>query len=217
MAYIKNIGNNIYAFIFDNHYDLGMTFLRYQEFYESPYSQFYRKQFNLIDYMEFYAKNQSDSNCFSYPSDYSGYNFPDFIFPEAYPEKENKYDVQMLELYTQAKIKSRNNKFYIIGCVEGEEDTLIHEIAHALFYLENEYRKEMGTLIKKIPNKHYNTFKDILKENMYRDEVMNDEIQAYLATGVEPFEEDLNRAKFPIKSNIKRFSKVFAKYYKAND
>ena len=60
-----------------------MHFLRAQEFYESPFPEFKGKNFNLIDYMEKYAKAYGD-NVFTYPGDWCGFNIPSNVLKECY-------------------------------------------------------------------------------------------------------------------------------------
>lgn len=47
----------IYLLCFDDRYDCCMYFLRYQEYYESPNQKFYRKQFTIVSYMDWYIKH----------------------------------------------------------------------------------------------------------------------------------------------------------------
>ena len=75
MVNLYKISGNIFCLKFDNNYDLCMHFLRAQEFYESPFPEFKGKNFNLIDYMEKYAKAYGD-NVFTYPGDWCGFNIP---------------------------------------------------------------------------------------------------------------------------------------------
>lgn len=49
---ISEVKPKIFLFESDNSYDLAMTFLRYQETYESPNPKFRNKSFTIIDFME---------------------------------------------------------------------------------------------------------------------------------------------------------------------
>ena len=62
---LKEIKGGIFLVEFDNQYDLAMTFLRYQEFYESP--KFKGKRFTIIDFMEWYSKEYDGA--FTYTKD----------------------------------------------------------------------------------------------------------------------------------------------------
>jgi hypothetical protein len=54
-----------------------MTFLRYQEFYESPSKKFRGKSYKLLDFMKWYASE--NDGIFTYPRDWAGFNFPGSI------------------------------------------------------------------------------------------------------------------------------------------
>jgi hypothetical protein len=75
--------------------------------------------------------------------------------------------------------------FYIIGAKKGDKITLHHEMAHALYYLDFAYRFEMNRLtdvIKQNYKKQYKKLNKELKKMGYNKSVVDDEIQAYLAT-----------------------------------
>ena len=86
------------------------------------------------------------------------------------------------------KIESISQGFlgkYVIGCNNTKGETFQHEICHAKYYLDKEYKKEKDDLLKKIKKSHYNIFKKNLLSIGYPIKVMNDEIQAYLQYGYE--------------------------------
>lgn len=56
-------------------WDLAMTFLRMQEWYESPNPKFARKHFTLEEYMRWYQKAYGNG-AFTYPKDWTGFNVP---------------------------------------------------------------------------------------------------------------------------------------------
>ena len=56
-------------------FELGMLFLRCQEYYESPCKEFNNQPFVVLDFMNWYRKEMK-SKSFTYPEDYIGYNIP---------------------------------------------------------------------------------------------------------------------------------------------
>ena len=71
----KEIYPNLFLFTFPNQYELASTFIRLQEFYESPYKEIKGQYFTLEKYMDRYAKDQED-NKFTYFEDWNGFNVP---------------------------------------------------------------------------------------------------------------------------------------------
>ena len=50
---VKKITDRVYLVTFTNRFDLTMTFMRYQEYYESP--KFRNKIFSLAEFMRWYS------------------------------------------------------------------------------------------------------------------------------------------------------------------
>lgn len=186
-------GNAIFLAEFDSQYDLAMLFLRYQEYYESANPKFKGKMFTLVDFMEWYASKHE--GVFTYPSDWAGFNVPDWVINDVshrIPDF-NKYDLEMRSIVSNIKTKlssrrktyasSNAGKFYLIGAVKGQWDIIDHEIAHGLYYLNESYRKEMDSLVKKMPENEKAEMFDYLKKLGYAKKVWKDETQAYLSTG----------------------------------
>ncbi len=175
---------SIFLMKFESAYDLAMHFLRYQEYYESPNEQFRDKAFTIIDFMEWYAKDNGRA-CFTYPKDWSGYNLPQNVIREVLDlgiPDYNKYDDEMQTLYRQ--IIKTHPKFYLIGACNDDDDTIQHEIAHGLFYTDIQYKKQMTALVKALDQKKRAGIFKHLGNMGYAEHVYVDECQAYLSTGV---------------------------------
>lgn len=204
---ITEIRPKIFFVNFKDSYDMCMTFLRYQEFYESPSPKFRNKIFTIFDYMKWYSKKYGNG-AFTYPKDWSGFNIPGKIPNQVfeYITDWNNYDNNMRDVFEFCKSKypSSTNDFYIIGAV-GKNGALTHEISHGFFSSNKNYKKEMLKLVSKLPKEIYKNFCAKLSKMGYTSKVFKDEIQAYLSTGLfdelcfaKPYEED--------------FIKIFNKY-----
>lgn len=191
-----------------------MHFFRVQEFYESSDNKIRNKPFDFFDAMESYSKKYGNG-AFTYTSDWGGFNIPGEKIEECFIScfkningfKLNKYDSLMYSTFKKIKKKSCNKKFYIIGCLSKDKETLKHEIAHAMYYLDDEYRKECHSLTKQITKSDYLFICKKLKSMGYHRSVCDDEIQAYFSTGLH--ESFKNRAK----KYQSRYKKLFKKYY----
>lgn len=194
-------------------YDLNMLFVRYQEFYESHNPKFRGKNFKLLDFMEWYAKSNKRTGCknlFSYPQDWAGFNIPSYVLEDIKVSDWNKYDEMMSCIYNTCinhivKNHYESDDFYLIGALEGNELTVNHEVAHALFYLNSEYQSQMTKLVKSLSKDFRTNFYETLMDIGYTKGVLVDEAQAFLATGW--------RDIFPLlQAREKPFVKIFNEY-----
>lgn len=199
---IKEIRPRIFLFEFNNKYDMCMYFLRYQEFYESASHKFRGKQFEIFDFMRWYATKYG-KGVFTYPKDWDGFNLPSNIITDVWGlglMDRNIYDYEMLRAWNSLNYKCNGESFYIIGAVNGS-NAIGHEIAHGLFYLQPEYKREMTKLVKSLPDAIKTELRTHLKRLDYTPKVYVDEMQAYMATGLtEPFREPYRWATFERKS-----------------
>jgi hypothetical protein len=169
---IKTIGKQIIVVVFVRQYDLCMSFLRMQEFYENP--KFKGTYFTLEEYVDW---EFSMYGIFNYPFKCNGFNLPGSVFnkwKEVFSEALCQKDI--LEMEKEKKLKSSiedvisglsKSDFYIIGIhkEKGEEfikETLDHEIAHALYFLCPKYKRKCNKLLKNISKKSYNNMKNKL-------------------------------------------------------
>ena len=156
----------------DSQEELGRTFIRFQEYYESPNPDFRGKIFTLGLVRQWYSiKYGADT----YHHDWTGFNFPSRIL---LPFKQGLFDpltseeIELLNLF-----KYRHDNFYIMGAQNSA--TLRHELSHALYDSNQKYRNEIDSYIKKNKRGLAKTRKYILDKG-YAEEVLNDEIQAYV-------------------------------------
>ena len=179
---IRVINKNIYHFIAKTQHELTSTFVRLEEFYESPFPEIQGKYFTLRKFKELYAASREDGK-FTYFQDWGGFNIPgDSIleFNKLFQDKTKKEEA-ILSIISKY-IKYNNNKFYIIGTI-GEVEALDHEYAHAQYYLNPEYKQRCEDIYKSVVpmgiRKHIAT--QLLKMG-YDISKVADETQAYLAT-----------------------------------
>lgn len=217
---VREVKKNIFLLEFYHEYDMCMTFLRYQEYYESPSPKFRGRSFKILDFMKWYSLKFGNGS-FTYPTDWAGFNFYGDVIKEVrelgIPDLNN-YDTQMLKVYQQCKKKAAGSKFYIIGVVKGN-GALEHEVAHGLYYLNPDYRKEMNNLVKKMDPELRKVMDTYLLKVGYTPGVFVDETQANMATTGD-FTNYSERNAFPAdaipKLNQSRlvFEEVFKRYTK---
>lgn len=200
----------------DNAFDLAMLFLRAEEYYEN--TDFKNKTFTILDFISWYSKEKGN-NSFSYPVDFTGFNIPGEVIEKCYEKHlelsslfdQNEYDREMLKIVSFIKNKRNGERFYLLGMKENDLETMKHEVAHALYYLDTAYSNEMMELLSNLPDKIKEELCSDLLALTYDPSVHNDEMQAYLSTGLaEEFalnwRADNQKYQLP-------FQEVFKKYY----
>jgi hypothetical protein len=180
---LTTVAPKVYLLTFDTQKDVTSTFLRFQEYYESP--EFAGKVFTLDEYKEWYVKNSPNgikTGEFTYYSDWSGFNIPSTILQPFYEGKFHplsEAEQRILDLF-----RDKEHPFYIIGVHKESksfEKLLRHETAHGLFFTNPEYKKEALDIISKYDTTEVR--KDLLASGGYGENVLDDEVHAYSISG----------------------------------
>ena len=210
---LYEVAPKIYAVQVTDDYDRAMLFLRAQEYYESAFSEFRGLNFNIFAYMNRYRKHWSKDH-FSYPADWSGYNVPSDEVESCYNQLDHEidmitpYDEYMMHIVWCIRQHQKKGKFYLLGVDSLDSWVMDHEMAHARFFTDPEYKKSMTELMQQMPRKLTEELNEFLINEGYPEKVLADETQAYLATGLHD-EMDKIRG---IKTWEKKFSKIFKQY-----
>ena len=195
------VADGIYLLRFKTQYELTSTFLRVQEHYESP--QFHGQLFTLEQYMDWYV---AENGAFTYFQDWSGFNVPSTAFQPFY---DGKFDpLTEKEKRLLGLFRSLHGRFYVIGVYDdGRKGTLTHELAHALFFIDDAYRKAVREAMH-----GYDTsaLEKQLAKAGYARHVIPDEVQAYI---VAPSGElgAVSRALIPLRRKLRTLFRQHAK------
>ena len=183
MIHLWKVADKIYAVSCTDDNVKNMLFCRFQEHYESP--EFKQKKFKMTDYIKWYKK---DNDKFTYTDDWSGFNLPSETIEDCLSgiEDENDWDIMMRSIIETIK-SEESGKFYLLGVEEmvmGGEDVLDHEISHGMFYTDPQYKSEIFELIRQMDLKDREMMTKIILDYGYDESVVDDEIGAYLTTGL---------------------------------
>jgi hypothetical protein len=186
----------------DSQAELGLTFMRFQEYYESANPKFRNNIFTLGQLRHWYSETYGAND---YHTTWIGFNLPSKVL---IPFKNGLFDPLTSEENVLLDLfKYRQDDFYIIGAQNSS--TLRHELSHALYASSKEYRQEINLFISKNKNKMTKVNKMLLNKG-YCKEVLNDEIQAYITDNDDT--EIINNTCATIISGI---NKIYNKYNKA--
>ncbi len=204
MAKLEKITNDIYHLKFQTKYELASTFLRFVESGES--TKFKGKIFALEEFADWYAKKYGN---FTYYQDWEGFNLPSHLLKPFYKGKFDpltKKEQKLLRVFKNIK-----GDFYIIGTYGDNPQTLKHEIAHGLFSVNPEYKKEVMEQLNQVPKTQIASVMKKLEAG-YHPSVYYDEFHAYVLV-------DLNVLKThgvkteKYRNLSRRLNRIFEKHY----
>ena len=203
----------IFLMKFKHQYDMCMHFLRFSEFVETPSKDFKGKPFKILDFMRWYALNQG-GGIFSYPEDWGGFNCTSESIQrtiDAGIVDFNDYDQTMVGIYNDCKTKY--DKFALIG-TSGHGQSTKHEVAHGIFYINDEYREKAIELVASLPKEVSKKINCTLKKMGYNVDVLVDETNAYLSTGYISLCEWDNELQYDLIKLSKPFTNLYKEYSK---
>jgi hypothetical protein len=152
--------------------ELGETFIRFQEHYESTNLDFQGKIFTLGSVKHWYSIEYGAD---LYSDTWVGFNFPSCVlipFKQGLFDPLTEQENELLNL-----LKYRHDNFYIIGAQN--KSTLRHELCHAMYGYSIKYKQEIDKFIEKNSNR-FRKVKKYIFDKGYCKDVINDEIQAYV-------------------------------------
>ena len=209
---VNRIGENIYHLKFSKQQDLASTFVRFQEFFESP--KFRNNIFSLKEFKKWYSGE--NENKFTYYEDYSGFNIPSRVLKKFYAGDFDPLSSKEKLLLDQ--FRDLRGRFYVIGTYDERRkklahDTLKHEIAHAMFYLDRDYREKVKAILSKTDT---SGLRDAFKKRAdYNKSVYQDECHAYMLCGLEWLEKTWGVDVRPLQKAHNELRRVFKKHHGA--
>ena len=198
---------------FNTQKDLALAFCRVEEYYEGN-PKVNRKYLTMEQFIDAFMEPNGKLDYFHF---WSGFNIPGNVYMEWANKNcadRTKWELALAEAICRNLDLSK--PFYVIGGKKGDMEVIDHEIAHALYYMNPDYKTEMvkltSDLSKELP-KEYKKMVTGLKKMGYGENVIRDEIQAYLSTSkkkelVERFKLDYDTT-LP---RIREFRKVLYRY-----
>lgn len=188
---------------------MAKTMLRFQEYFESP--EFKGKFFSLEEFKSWYMA-KSGKSTFTYYNDWAyGFNIPSTVFHPFF--KGNFPDLSKDEEAILDFFKHHGHTIFyvIVTSAETESTTLRHEVAHARFFLNSEYKTAIRKLLE---NYNLEPVKEFLRKNEggdYDESVLEDEVHAWLMSD----SSDLKKDGFdiePYRQLIQELNAVFTQF-----
>lgn len=183
------LDNGIILFHAETQYELTSTFVRIQEFYESPFPEIRGNYFDLMTFMDRYVENNAKTEKgpeFTYFTDWAGFNVPGHVVKEFFRIfNDLNHKEQFLKDNLESYL-SNNEKFYIIGTYGNPSSkllgTVLHECAHAYYYIDAQYKNSTDEIVATLPQNFKQSVYSYLASIGYTESVFDDELQAYVST-----------------------------------
>lgn len=162
-------------------YWTGMAMFRLQEYYEGR-DELRGKVFSFETAMDVLAKPGGQ---FTYAADYQGFNAPGHVVDEFFERYRGMLTAKESRLQQLIAQNRTSIIYYLIGInvQNGYSGYLKHELAHAAYYLDRDYKAAMDTLTRALPEQTRKHAFEVLRKDHYAEHVHWDELQAYFATG----------------------------------
>jgi len=177
--------------VFETTYELAATFMRLQEYYESPIDGIKGCSFSIAEFMDAYAEYEGQ---FSYTTDWTGFNVPGDVVSkwESIMQFEMHHAKVTGAYFTGSKRPTPKEEillkyvhehctdpFYLIGVSDEFNDVVEHEVCHAMYALNDDYRNAMDQVCESWEG--FDALAQELRETGYCDDVLKDEVQAYMS------------------------------------
>ncbi len=134
-AQVREVAPNVFLFTFADSERMALTFMRFQEHYESP--RFAGQVFSREEFERWYASTHDGR--FSYAEDWGGFNVPSRVFaPFAAGDFAPLTRDEQRLLDAVAGVPGT---FYVIA--SASDEVVPHEVSHGLFATDPEYRREV--------------------------------------------------------------------------
>lgn len=167
--------NDILIFQFDNRRKMNETFIRLSEFNDNK--KFADKIVTVEDIKKWYKDNHK----INYMSYWDGHNIPDYIIT-SFKKKYKSFTPQEKWLFNKVDMYNHNTKYCVIA-TQPDKEIILHELCHAMFYGNKEYRREALKLLREVNTRKIQ--KLLYEKYAYHERVLEDETIAYLIDGNE--------------------------------
>lgn len=161
---------------FPSQKNLCSTFVRMQEFYESPYPEIRGQVFTLATYKALYCADHGKP--FSYFTDWPAFNIPVKVLKDF----ARKFKGQRTHS-ERVVLRACEGAEYVIATFQKAD--VEHELAHAMFYIDPYYRARASMLVARqtgfSPALARLLSRWLIREG-YHEDVLIEEMNAYLAT-----------------------------------
>ncbi len=175
---IREIMPRVFYLLFDSTAEAASTFLRFEQFYESP--KFRHQVFSFNEFKAWYMERRG-TKTFTYEQDWAGFNIPSSVLQPFYKGAFDPLSDRELWLLNMFRSFGPEDFYVIAGFKDNPRQPLEeiavarHELAHSLFHFDRNYRQKIFQILST-----ENLFPLRIYLQNYHDAVFEDEVNAYL-------------------------------------
>jgi hypothetical protein len=174
---VERLSEGIYHLKCKTTRELASALVRFQEHYENPNPKFTSGPFTLTEFKTWYRRQKGGR--FTYFSDWAGFNVPGHIIDVFRRGVFNP--LTKAEKWLIQEIKpAPHQRYCVIGTSDQDgHEALDHELAHAFYALDTQYRRQVNKIIA-AAGEHVSGVFRWLVSMKYGHHVLVDETHAYL-------------------------------------
>jgi hypothetical protein len=161
--------------------DLVRSFFRLAEYYEGNRYSKRNKQVTLVDFLDQWMDRDGEVDYFKF---WDGFNVTDKAFKSWMKSAQPLSAAEQVTVDAIQQATKGMKKFAIIGVGNNDADTLKHELFHAKYYLDADFKSSVDQLLKDhASDPAIKTIKKILIDKLDYVDHVEEEIGAYLYAG----------------------------------
>ena len=161
--------------------DLVRSFFRLAEYYEGNRYSKRNKQVTLVDFLDQWMDRDGDVDYFKF---WDGFNITDKAFKSWLKSAQPLSAAEQVTVDAIQQAIKGMKKFSIIGVGNNHTDTLKHELFHAKYYLDADFKSSVDQLLKDHESDPaIKAIKKILIDKLDYVDHVEEEIGAYLYAG----------------------------------
>ena len=161
--------------------DLVRSFFRLAEYYEGNRYSKRNKQVTLVDFLDQWMDRDGDVDYFKF---WDGFNITDKAFKSWLKSAQPLSAAEQVTVDAIQQAIKGMKKFSIIGVGNNDADTLKHELFHAKYYLDADFKSSVDQLLKDHESDPaIKAIKKVLINKLDYVDHVEEEIGAYLYAG----------------------------------
>lgn len=180
MYVVEHPSPGVIHLVFTHQKDLSFGMCRLEEFYEGPHAHIKGQYFSLETFFDTYC---DDSGDLAYYYSWDGFNVPRHAI-DKFEELFTPHGLTRREQLILDEVKKHDAQYLIATSISTIESTVDHEVAHALWATNPEYKQKCQEALKSMTNVAKKYFTRLLLSEGYPSDpaIMEDEHHAYIAT-----------------------------------
>lgn len=163
--------------------DAARSFFRVSEYYDGKHYGGKSRSVSLVDFLNNWMDRAGNVDYFKF---WDGFNITDHAFISWLKSAGTLSEAEQVMVDAVKKSSKGLDKFCVIAVGGNNPDTLRHEMFHAKYYLDKDFKTAVDQLIKThATDSAFKKIKQILSKKLDYTDHVDEEVAAYLYTGTQ--------------------------------